>query len=152
MKGNNIVDIRILDTRLLEELPKYSTWGSAALDLRAVTHRTLFFEPGQVKRIPCGFAMHIEDSAYAGMILPRSGKGTDQGLVLANTVGLIDSDYQGEIKVPVWNRSDKPFVIEPMERIAQLVIVPILQIQWNLVSEFEESERGTGGFGSTGSV
>ena len=144
------VDVKILDTRMTGNLPAYGTPGAAALDLRAALAHETVLEPGQVLLVPTGIAMHLSDPGLAAMILPRSGLGHKNGVVLGNLVGLIDSDYQGELKVSVWNRSDKPFTIVPMERIAQVVIVPVVQIDWNVVEEFNASDRGAGGFGHTG--
>ena len=144
------IAIKILDQRITT-LPEYATPGSAGLDLRACIDAPLTLEPGQTQFIPTGIAMHIGDPNYAAMILPRSGLGHKHGIVLGNLVGLIDSDYQGPLMVSMWNRGDAPFVIEPMERIAQMVIVPVMQPRFHIVESFEsESERGTGGFGSTG--
>ena len=145
------IAVQILDERLREQLPIYATTGSAGLDLRACIHSPLLLEPGQCELIPTGIAAHIADPAYAGMILPRSGLGHKHGVVLGNLVGLIDSDYQGELKVSLWNRGQKAYTLEPLERMAQLVIVPVVQAQWEVVDNFHASERSTGGFGSTGS-
>jgi dUTP pyrophosphatase len=145
-----IVDVRVLDSRMAELLPAYATAGSAGLDLRACLDGPLRLEPGQTALVPTGLAIHIGDAGLAAMILPRSGLGHRHGIVLGNLVGLIDSDYQGPLMVSCWNRGAAPFVIEPMERIAQLVIVPIVQAQFRRVDRFETSHRGTGGFGSTG--
>jgi len=131
-------------------LPAYATRGSAGLDLRACIDQALTLEPGASELIPTGLAVHIGDPAYAAMILPRSGLGHKHGIVLGNLVGLIDSDYQGPLMVSAWNRSRIPFVLEPMERLAQLVIVPVQQVEFDVVDEFEDSSRGAGGFGSTG--
>ena len=148
------IDVKVLDPRLatqFEELqPRYATPGSAGLDLRACVDKKLMLEPGQTVLIPTGLAIHIGDPGLAAMILPRSGLGHKHGIVLGNLVGLIDSDYQGPLMVSCWNRSLVPFSIEPMERIAQLVIVPVVQAQFRRVDEFSSSERGSGGFGSTG--
>jgi dUTP pyrophosphatase len=144
------LDVKILDPRLRDAMPHYATSGSAGLDIRACIHEAHKLEPGAVLLVPTGIAIHIGDSGYAAMILPRSGLGAKHGIVLGNLVGLIDSDYQGQIMVPVWNRSQTPFVLEPMERIAQMIIVPVMQVEWNVVDEFEASARGEGGFGSTG--
>jgi dUTP pyrophosphatase len=144
------IDVKILNQQLSEQLPTYATPGSAGLDLRACIDAPLTLEPGSTHLIPTGLAIHIADPAYAAMILPRSGLGHKHGIVLGNLVGLIDSDYQGELMVSTWNRGSASFVLNPMERLAQLVIVPILQVAFNVVDEFTESERGRGGFGSTG--
>ena len=144
------IDVKVLDPRMAEQLPHYATPGSAGLDLRACLDAPLLIEPGQTQLIPTGLAIHIEDPGLAAMILPRSGLGHKHGIVLGNLVGLIDSDYQGQIMVSVWNRSREPYALQPLERIAQLVIVPVLQVALNVVEAFEESERAAGGFGSTG--
>ena len=144
------VDVKILDSRMEGNLPAYGTPGAAALDLRAALAEDTVLEPGQVLLVPTGIAMHLNNPGLAAMILPRSGLGHKNGVVLGNLVGLIDSDYQGELKVSVWNRSDKPFTIVPMERLAQIVIVPVVQVGWNVVSDFDASDRGVGGFGHTG--
>lgn len=144
---------RILDPRLGQQwpLPAYATEGSAGLDLRAMLDAPLLLEPGQTSLLPTGLAIHIADPGLAAMILPRSGLGHKHGIVLGNLVGLIDSDYQGELMVSCWNRGHQPFTIEPGERIAQLVLVPVVQAQLEIVSEFDGSQRGAGGFGHTGS-
>ena len=144
------VDVKILDPRMNDNLPAYGTPGAAALDLRAALEKDTVLEPGQVLLVPTGIAMHLNNPGLAAMILPRSGLGHKNGVVLGNLVGLIDSDYQGQLMVSVWNRSDKPFTIVPMERIAQVVIVPVVQIAWSIVDEFPISDRADGGFGSTG--
>jgi dUTP pyrophosphatase len=144
------VDVKILDKRLHEHPPAYGTSGSAGIDLRACIEEKMIIAPGQCELIPSGIAMYIADPHYAAMILPRSGLGHKHGIVLGNLVGLIDSDYQGQIFVSLWNRGHASFTLMPMERMAQLVIVPVMQVQFNIVTEFAESERGTGGFGSTG--
>ena len=144
------IDVKVLDQRLREQMPAYATPGSAGLDLRACTDAPLILEPGSAHLVPTGLAIHIADPDYAAMILPRSGMGHKHGIVLGNLVGLIDSDYQGELMVSAWNRSSTAFVLNPMERLAQLVIVPVLQVAFNVVDTFAESERGVGGFGSTG--
>jgi len=144
------IDVRILDPRLHEFPPQYATAGSAGLDLRACIDAPLEIGPGQTELVPSGMALHLGDPGLAAMVLPRSGLGHKHGIVLGNLVGLIDSDYQGQLMVSVWNRGGTPFVLNPMERIAQLVIVPVLQVKFNLVEAFAESERGAGGFGSTG--
>ena len=144
------VNVKILDERMRDKLPAYGTPGAAALDLRAALDQDTILSPGEVLLVPTGISMHLADSGLAAMILPRSGLGHKNGIVLGNLVGLIDSDYQGQLMVSVWNRSTTPFTIVPMERIAQVVIVPVVQIEWNVVDEFPDSERGNGGFGSTG--
>ncbi|MDR2221069.1 MAG: dUTP diphosphatase [Methylobacillus sp.] len=144
------VDLKILDARLHGHLPTYASPGSAGLDLRACIEHVLTLQPGETELIPTGMAIHIADPGYAAMILPRSGLGHKHGIVLGNLVGLIDSDYQGQLFISCWNRGRIPFLLNPMERIAQLVIVPVVQAQFNLVEEFVASERGEGGFGSTG--
>ncbi len=144
------LDIKILDTRLKEQLPHYATPGSAGLDLRACIEQPLVLQPGQTELIPTGMAIHLDDRGLAAVILPRSGLGHKHGIVLGNLVGLIDSDYQGQLFVSTWNRSQTAFTIEPMERIAQLVVVPVVQVALRVVDEFGESSRGAGGFGSTG--
>lgn len=144
------VDIKILDSRMAECLPAYATPGSAGLDLRACLDAPIVLEPGQAQLIPTGLAMHLGDPGLAAMILPRSGLGHKHGIVLGNLVGLIDSDYQGPLMVSCWNRGTTAFKIEPMERIAQLVIVPVVQASFRQVESFEATERGEGGFGSTG--
>ena len=144
------VDVKILDPRVKEKMPSYATEGSAGLDLRAMLDEPLTLNPGETKLIKTGLAIHLADPGYAALILPRSGLGHKHGIVLGNLVGLIDSDYQGELMVSTWNRGTAPFTIEPMERIAQLVIVPVVHMQMNIVDDFEASDRGAGGFGSTG--
>jgi dUTP pyrophosphatase len=144
------LDVKILDPRMKEQLPVYATSGSAGLDLRACIEAPLIIEPGTTHLIPTGLAIHIGDPRYAAMILPRSGLGHKHGIVLGNLVGLIDADYQGQLMVSTWNRGDTQFVLNPMERLAQLVIVPVIQVELNVVDEFTTSERGAGGFGSTG--
>jgi len=144
------IDLKILDPRMVDALPAYATPGSAGLDLRACLDAPLVLEPGQAHLIPTGLAVHIGDPSLAAMILPRSGLGHKHGIVLGNLVGLIDSDYQGPLMVSCWNRGANPFTVQPMERIAQLVIVPVLQASFRRVAEFGESDRGGGGFGSTG--
>ncbi|MEY3696077.1 MAG: hypothetical protein RL083_1902 [Pseudomonadota bacterium] len=146
------IDVKVLDQRLREQMPAYATPGSAGLDLRACIQAPLTLEPGSTHLIPTGLAIHIADPAYAAMILPRSGMGHKHGIVLGNLVGLIDSDYQGELMVSTWNRGNAAFVLNPMERLAQLVIVPVLQVAFNIVDSFTKTERGAGGFGSTGKV
>lgn len=144
------VDLKILDARMRDCLPSYATPGSAGLDLRACIDETLVIEPGQTVLVPTGLAIHVADPGYAAIILPRSGLGHKHGIVLGNLVGLIDSDYQGQLMVSTWNRGQTAFKLEPMERLAQLVIVPVQQVSFNVVDEFGASERGAGGFGSTG--
>jgi dUTP pyrophosphatase len=145
------LDVKILDARLRDMMPAYATAGSAGLDLRACLDEPLTLAPNAWQLVPTGMAMHLKDPAYAALILPRSGLGHKHGIVLGNLVGLIDSDYQGQLMVSAWNRSEVAFTIEPMERIAQLVIVPAVQAQFHVVDEFTQaSERGEGGYGSTG--
>jgi len=144
------IDVKIIDPRMAEQLPAYATPGSAGLDLRACLDAPLTLLPNAWQLVPTGIAIYLKDPKFAAMILPRSGLGHKHGIVLGNLVGLIDSDYQGQLMVSAWNRSDVAFTIEPMERIAQLVIVPVLQAQFNVVSEFPASARGEGGYGSTG--
>jgi dUTP pyrophosphatase len=144
------IDLKIMDSRLGGNLPAYATSGSAGLDLRACINEALTLQANAWQLVPTGIAIYLRDPGYAAMILPRSGLGHKHGIVLGNLVGLIDSDYQGQLMVSAWNRSDVPFTIEPMERIAQLVIVPVLQAEFNVVEEFPPSERGEGGYGSTG--
>lgn len=145
-----VIDVKILDARLRDNLPAYATSGSAGLDLRAATEETMSIQPGETKLIPTGIAIHLNDPGLAAMLLPRSGLGHKHGIVLGNLVGLIDSDYQGQMFVSVWNRGQEPFRLEPMERIAQMVIVPVVQVGFNIVDDFDASDRGAGGFGSTG--
>jgi dUTP pyrophosphatase len=144
------IDLKILDPRMKDLLPSYGTPGSAGLDLRACIDQALTIKAGETVLIPTGLAIHIGDPAYAAMILPRSGMGHKNGIVLGNLVGLIDSDYQGQLMISTWNRGQSEFTLQPMERLAQLIIVPVLQVGFNIVDEFGESERGEGGFGSTG--
>jgi dUTP pyrophosphatase len=144
------IDVKILDSRLHDNLPTYATPGSAGLDLRACLDAPLTLAPTAWQLVPTGMAIYLQDPAYAALILPRSGLGHKHGIVLGNLVGLIDSDYQGQLMVSAWNRSSTAFTIEPMERLAQLVIVPVVQAQFNVVSEFPASVRGEGGYGSTG--
>jgi len=144
------IDIKILNERMRDQLPHYATPGSAGLDLRACLETPLTLEPGETKLVPTGLAIHLADPGYAALILPRSGLGHKHGIVLGNLVGLIDSDYQGELMISTWNRGHTTFTLNPMERLAQLVIVPVVQAQFNIVDEFAQSERGAGGFGSTG--
>ena len=144
------LDVRILDPRMRDELPHYATPGSAGLDLRACIDQPITLAPGQTELVPTGIAIHLDDPGLAAVILPRSGLGHKHGIVLGNLVGLIDSDYQGQIFVSTWNRGNAPFVLNPMERLAQLVVVPVVQVELNVVDDFAESPRGAGGFGSTG--
>jgi dUTP pyrophosphatase len=144
------VDLKILDSRLHACMPAYASQGSAGLDLRACIEHVMTLQPGETEMIPTGMAIHIGDPGYAALILPRSGLGHKHGIVLGNLVGLIDSDYQGQLFISCWNRGRTPFMLSPMERIAQLVIVPVIQAQFNVVEDFVASERGEGGFGSTG--
>ena len=144
------VDVKILDHRLHENMPGYATAGSAGIDLRACIEHNMVIQPKQSELIPSGIAIHLSDPGYAAMILPRSGLGHKHGIVLGNLVGLIDSDYQGPIFVSTWNRGRAPFTVNPMERLAQLVVVPIMQVGFNVVDDFDASHRGAGGFGSTG--
>ena len=144
------IDVKIINPLIKDQLPHYATAGSAGLDLRACISDKIILEPGQTVLIPTGLAIHLADANYAAMILPRSGLGHKHGVVLGNLVGLIDSDYQGELMVSTWNRGNTAFTIEPFERIAQMVIVPVVQAQFNLVEDFDASDRGEGGFGSTG--
>jgi dUTP pyrophosphatase len=144
------VDVRILDERLRDRLPGYATAGAAGLDLRACVDAPLTIEPGATHLVRTGIAIHLADPGYAALILPRSGLGHKHGIVLGNLVGLIDSDYQGELMVSTWNRGQTAFVLSPLERLAQLVIVPVVQASFQVVEAFDGSERGAGGFGSTG--
>ena len=144
------IDVKILDPRLEGNLPSYATTGSAGLDLRACLSESLTLAANAWQLVPTGIAIYLHNPGYAALILPRSGLGHKHGIVLGNLVGLIDSDYQGQLMVSAWNRSDVPFTIEPMERIAQLMIVPVVQAEFNLVQDFPASERGAGGYGSTG--
>jgi dUTP pyrophosphatase len=144
------LDLKILDARMREQLPAYATTGSAGLDLRACLDEPLTLKPGETALVPTGLAIHVGDPGYAALILPRSGLGHKHGIVLGNLVGLIDSDYQGQLMISTWNRGQTTFVLNPMERLAQLVIVPVVQAEFNIVDDFEQSERGAGGFGSTG--
>lgn len=144
------VEIKIINPRMSGQLPQYATAGSAGLDLRACLDEPIILRPGETCLVPTGLAMYLGDPHYAAMILPRSGLGHKNGIVLGNLVGLIDSDYQGELKVSLWNRGAGEFVIEPLARIAQMVIVPVVQVGFRVVDEFGRSERGAGGFGSTG--
>jgi dUTP pyrophosphatase len=144
------LDVKVLDERIRGQLPAYSTSGSAGLDLRACIGESITLEPGDTQLIPTGIAIHLDDPGLAAVIIPRSGLGHKHGIVLGNLVGLIDSDYQGQLMVSCWNRGREAFEVKPMERIAQLVIVPVVQVELNVVESFEESTRGAGGFGSTG--
>jgi len=144
------LDVKVLDARLRGSLPQYATAGAAGLDLRACLDQPLTLAPGASELVPSGIAIHLGDPGLAAVVLPRSGLGHKHGIVLGNLVGLIDSDYQGQIMVSVWNRGQAAFTIQPMERIAQLVVVPVVQVRLNVVEEFEASQRGAGGFGSTG--
>ncbi|MDH4151599.1 MAG: dUTP diphosphatase [Betaproteobacteria bacterium] len=144
------IDVKILDARLRDQLPQYATPGSAGLDLRACLDQPLTLQPGQTELIPAGMAIHIADPGLAAIILPRSGLGHKHGIVLGNLVGLIDSDYQGQLFVSTWNRGNAAFTINPLERLAQLVVVPVVHVAFNVVDEFSASSRGAGGFGSTG--
>jgi dUTP pyrophosphatase len=144
------IDVKVLDARLRDRLPEYATAGAAGLDLRACLDAPLQLEPGATHLVRTGIAIHIADPGYAALILPRSGLGHKHGIVLGNLVGLIDSDYQGELMVSTWNRGSMPFTLNPLERLAQLVIVPVVQAQFSIVDDFSTSERGAGGFGSTG--
>jgi len=144
------VDVRVLDARLRGHLPHYATAGSAGLDLRACIDAPLTLAPGDAQLIPSGIAIHLADPGLAALILPRSGLGHKHGIVLGNLVGLIDSDYQGQIFISTWNRGNAPFLVEPMERLAQLVVVPVVQVEFNVVADFAASRRGASGFGSTG--
>jgi dUTP pyrophosphatase len=144
------IDLKIFDERLREQLPMYATPGSAGLDLRACIDNVMTIEPGEASLIPAGIAIHLDDPGLAAMIIPRSGLGHKHGIVMGNLVGLIDSDYQGQIFVSCWNRGRAPFLLNPLERIAQLVVVPVVQVGFNVVNDFQETQRGANGFGSTG--
>ena len=144
------LQVKIMDERMRSQLPQYATAGSAGLDLRACLEVAIDIAPGQTVLVPTGISIYINDPRYCAMILPRSGLGHKHGIVLGNLVGLIDSDYQGQLMVSTWNRGTSSFRLEPMERLAQLVIVPVMQIEWSIVDEFASSDRGEGGFGSTG--
>ena len=144
------LDVKILDPRIREVMPAYGSPGAAGLDLRACIEAPLTLQPGDSQLVPSGIAIHVGDPDYAALVLPRSGLGAKNGIVLGNLVGLIDSDYQGQVFVSVWNRSKVAFTIQPMDRIAQMIIVPVRQVEWNIVDDFESSSRGAGGFGSTG--
>ncbi|OYV31300.1 MAG: deoxyuridine 5'-triphosphate nucleotidohydrolase [Thiomonas sp. 20-64-9] len=144
------IAVRLLDARLRDQLPAYASPGSAGMDLRACIDAPLVLQPGQAELIPTGLSMHIADPGLCAMLLPRSGLGHKHGVVLGNLVGLIDSDYQGPLMVSCWNRGTQPYTVQPMERIAQMVLVPVVQARWQVVDDFAATERGTGGFGSTG--
>ena len=144
------LQVKILDERMRNNLPQYATSGSAGLDLRACLDEAIIIEAGQTVLVPTGLSIFLDDPGYAALILPRSGLGHKHGIVLGNLVGLIDSDYQGQLMVSTWNRGQTAFKLEPMERLAQLVIVPVAQVEWAEVTEFSSSDRGAGGFGSTG--
>jgi dUTP pyrophosphatase len=144
------MDVKILDARLRDQLPHYATAGAAGLDLRACIDAPMTLQPGETRLIPTGMAIHLADPGYAALILPRSGLGHKHGIVLGNLVGLIDSDYQGQLMVSAWNRGQQAFELTPMERLAQLVVVPVVQAEFNVVEDFAASQRGEGGFGSTG--
>ncbi|HEX6004586.1 MAG TPA: dUTP diphosphatase [Burkholderiales bacterium] len=146
------IDVKILDPRLREHPPRYATPGAAGLDLRACIDAPLTLAPGDAQLIPAGVAIHLADPGLAALVLPRSGLGHKHGIVLGNLVGLIDSDYQGQVYISTWNRGGAAFVVEPMERLAQLVVVPVVQVGFNVVDDFAVSARGTGGFGSTGKL
>jgi len=146
----SVIDLKVLDARMAAHLPAYATAGSAGLDLRACLDAPVVLKPGQTELIPTGLSIHIGDPALAAIILPRSGLGHKHGIVLGNLVGLIDSDYQGPLMVSCWNRGNADFTVQPMERIAQLVIVPVVQASFRVVTEFGASDRGESGFGSTG--
>jgi dUTP pyrophosphatase len=144
------LDVKILDARIREMLPHYGTPGAAGLDLRACLDKPLTLNPGDSQLVPSGIAIHIGDPGYAAIVLPRSGLGAKSGIVLGNLVGLIDSDYQGQVFISLWNRGQAAFTIQPMDRVAQLVVVPVQQVEFNIVDDFAASSRGAGGFGSTG--
>ena len=144
------LDVKILDPRMRDQLPQYATAGSAGLDLRVCIDKPITLAPGQTELVPTGIAIHLADPGLAAVVLPRSGLGHKHGIVLGNLVGLIDSDYQGQLFVSTWNRGNTPFVLNPMERLAQLVVVPVVQVELNVVADFAQSPRGAGGFGSTG--
>jgi dUTP pyrophosphatase len=144
------LDVKILDERIRAMLPHYGTPGAAGLDLRACLEAPLTLQPGDSQLVASGIAIHIGDPGYAAIVLPRSGLGAKNGIVLGNLVGLIDSDYQGQVFISMWNRSKAAFTIQPMDRIAQLVVIPVQQVEFNVVDDFETSSRGAGGFGSTG--
>ncbi|BBF22680.1 dUTP diphosphatase [Sutterella megalosphaeroides] len=144
------IDLKVLDARMAEYLPRYATPGSAGLDLRALLDEPVTIAPGETRLVRTGLAIHIANPGFAALILPRSGLGHKKGIVLGNLVGLIDSDYQGELMISTWNRGAEPFTLEPFERLAQLMVVPVVQPEFRVVDEFDASERGEGGFGSTG--
>ncbi len=144
------LDVKILDERMRDQMPAYATAGSAGLDIRACIDAPITLQPGESTLIPSGLAIHLGDPGLAAVLIPRSGLGHKSGIVLGNLVGLIDSDYQGEVKVSCWNRGQAAFEIKPMERIAQMVVVPVVQVKLNVVESFGQSSRGAGGFGSTG--
>jgi dUTP pyrophosphatase len=144
------LDVKVLDERIRAQLPAYATEGSAGLDLRAAIDAPIMLNPGDSTLVPSGLAIHLDDPGLAAVIIPRSGLGHKHGIVLGNLVGLIDSDYQGQVFVSCWNRGKEPFELKPLERLAQLVVVPVVQVELNVVEDFEESHRGAGGFGSTG--
>lgn len=144
------IDLKVLDARMAKYLPRYATPGSAGLDLRALLDEPVTIAPGETRLVRTGLAIHIANPGFAALILPRSGLGHKKGIVLGNLVGLIDSDYQGELMISTWNRGAEPFTLEPFERLAQLVVVPVVQPEFRVVDEFDASERGEGGFGSTG--
>jgi dUTP diphosphatase len=144
------LDVKILDPRIRASMPAYGSAGAAGLDLRACIDAPLTLQPGDSQLVPSGIAIHLGDPGYAALVLPRSGLGANQGIVLGNLVGLIDSDYQGQVVVSVWNRGKAAYTIQPMDRIAQLIVVPVQQVEFNVVDDFEKSSRGAGGFGSTG--
>jgi dUTP pyrophosphatase len=146
------LEVRILDDRIRGMLPQYATAGAAGLDLRACVDAPLTLRPGESQLVPSGIAIHLGDPGFAAVVLPRSGLGAKHGIVLGNLVGLIDSDYQGQVLVSVWNRGNAAFTIQPLDRIAQLIVVPVVQVQFEVVEEFAASARGAGGFGSTGNV
>jgi dUTP pyrophosphatase len=146
------LDVKILDARIRDMLPHYGTPGAAGLDLRACLDAPLVLQPGDSQLVPSGIAIHIGDAGFAAIVLPRSGLGAKHGIVLGNLVGLIDSDYQGQVFVSVWNRGREAFTIQPMDRIAQMVVVPVQQVAFNIVEDFQASSRGAGGFGSTGAA
>ena len=144
------LDVKVLDERIRAQLPAYATAGSAGLDLRAAIEDPITLRPGDSALVPTGLAIHLGDPGLAAVIIPRSGLGHKHGIVLGNLVGLVDSDYQGQVFVSCWNRGRDPFIVNPLERIAQLVVVPVVQVELNVVDDFEQSARGEGGFGSTG--
>lgn len=144
------IDLKVLDARMAGQLPAYATRGSAGMDLRACLDAPLVLEPGQSSLVSTGLAIHVADPGLAAVVLPRSGLGSRHGIVLGNLVGLVDSDYQGPLMVSLWNRGPAPYAVQPLERIAQLVIVPVVQARWRVVQAFDASDRGEGGFGSTG--